>query len=138
MRDFRQIMVIFSVAPLLVMGMGGCANSSDSPLPDASTRPISELATPGELAIDIDVLEQLLPRVFSAMHWGNIRVVNELTALSAAALTPDDRTVRIAAQKRAEGIAVQCRVGEFGDVELEGVFLATLHEMAENYESRRR
>ena len=111
--------------------LAGCTLDDGTPLPAAETGALTDRALADNLSLDIDRLESVLPEAFKRMHWGWVRATNELTALHAQALTPDDRLVEITAQRTAEGVAVQTRVGPFGDPALERQFLATLHDLAD-------
>lgn len=107
--------------------VAGCSTGPDSPYAAPETRPLAEPATPGHLATDIDQLELVMRDAFYEMHWGWMHVTNDITALEAMAVTPDDREVIVTAQRAAEdGVNVSCRVGPFGDAKLEAEFLRRL------------
>ncbi len=108
----------------LCLALGGCSGGADSAFPGSSPLPASAAA--GAFDADIDTLATVLPRAIEAMHWGRMRITSETTALSASALTPDDRPVEIRAQAGDGSTAVQVTVGYFGDEQLEREFLRAL------------
>lgn len=100
-------------------------------MPDESTQAMSD--APGrEITADIDALATLMPIVCERMHWGLKKVDNQVTALRAEALTPDDRSVEIRAQTVDGGTDVQVKVGFFGSAAEEQQFFDALtHVLAE-------
>jgi hypothetical protein len=76
---------------------------------------------------EIPTLAALLPDAFGRLEWAELRLVDEVTALHAVALTPDGREVHIRAQSDAgTGSRIQVRAGHFGDPDLEQRFLDAL------------
>jgi hypothetical protein len=112
----------------LIAGLAGCPSGSASPAPDERTKALPD-SREAQVATDIDTLAKALPIIAARMHWGLKKVDNQVTALRAEALTPDDRTVEIRAQTTAAGSAVQVKVGFFGHEAEEKQFLATLAQV---------
>ena len=121
---FSRVLLIAAVA-----GIWGCG-SDQSAYPSPETRPLPH-APAAEHEIDINALATVLPRVFADLHWGQMKIENELTALRARALTPGDRPVDVRAQETLDGVAVQAKVGYFGDAEMERRFFAALERHVE-------
>ena len=124
---------LFTLGRLLLIagltGIWGCG-SDQSAYPSRQTRPLPD-APASAYEIDINALATILPRVFAELHWGQMKIENELTALRARALTPGDHLVDVRAQETHDGVAVQARGGYFGDAEMERRFFATLDRHVE-------
>lgn len=122
-----------AVAAALIWLAAGCAaggSRGSSAVPSEATRPLAECSA-GQVEADIDALADVLPWAFKRVHWGPLHITNEHTALEAAALTPDDRTVTLTAQLAPPGRSnIQIRVGHFGDAKLEAHFLKELRAEA--------
>jgi len=122
---------------VLVVTSGGCSQDA-SVYPSEQSRPLSQVVTAAPLAADIDILATVLPLTFDALHWGMVRVTNEVTALHAHALTEDDRPVEIRAQQTREGLDVQVRVGYFGDRRQEQRLLEELPRQIEKWRQKQK
>ena len=109
-------------------GSGGAVISGGGDaIPDRSTAPLTDTTQQTIPGLDIDTLEDLLPRLYARFGWGPLRTQNQTTALHARALTADDRTVQIRAQDQGPaGTAVQIKIGHFSDPALEQQFLDAL------------
>jgi hypothetical protein len=118
-------------APLLLVftaaGLAGCAATDEhTAYPAAQTRAVAGRVG-NHFDADIDTLAKVLGWTLGDMHWGQQSVLNDVTALSALAVTDNDEVVDIRAQMaKGGGIDVQIKVGHFGDPKREQEFLTTL------------
>lgn len=118
----------------VTLWLGGCSGTP-SVYPSEASHPAKAM-TPGRIVADIDSLATVLPLTFDALHWGTVRVVNEVTALHAAALTEDDRPVEVRAQYTPEGLDVQVKVGYFGDKQAEQRLLEEVAVQLDRFRDR--
>jgi hypothetical protein len=83
-------------------------------------------------------------RTFKELHWGTRYVRSRDGRVEAQAQMPDERVVDVLAwAESAEGghegpVAVQVRVGRFGDAEAEAAFLAALKRTLDGEPARKR
>jgi hypothetical protein len=129
MNDAKRSWARMVGAVALLCMLTGCPPKQNQPVPDESTRAMAD-AVSQSYPIDIDTLAAILTPVMVDMHWGLVKLDNQITALRATALTDDDRTVEIHAQTASNGIDVQVRVGHFGDRVTEQQFLNALRVRA--------
>ncbi|MAE61051.1 MAG: hypothetical protein CMJ49_06810 [Planctomycetaceae bacterium] len=108
-------------------GQGDRGSRGGDAIPDPATAPLTDTGHQNIPGLDVDTLEDLLPRLYARFGWGPLRTQNQITALHAQALTADDRTVQIRAQDQGPaGTAVQIKIGHFSDPTLEQQFLDAL------------
>ena len=94
-------------------------------------------ATDGTWSLDLATLEKVLPGTFEDMHWGRMNIRRSPQKLTAAALTPDGRTVKLTAEPVAtDALTIAARVGRFSDAELEQAFFDKLQRRARDWRRR--
>ena len=125
---FRSFVLIAPAISITILLLTACSGAGHSSLPSKITNPLPDSNNHVFAQLDIDTLEDLLPRLYARFTWGPLRTQNESTALHARALTSDDRPVQITAQDRGPaGTAVQIKIGHFGDPTLEEQFFDALN-----------
>lgn len=115
-----RLALIFAVS--LTMTPGCSPPRLDAPHVPLSAAPIPD-AIEDTYDIPLDALEGVMRFAMWEMEWGPMKIKHESEGLTASAVRPNGRTVRITAQKNERGLVhVQVHAGLFGNDAIEKAF----------------